>query len=374
MAQRPSPFRRQVRRPARVATILTTGLTLGAVAVIPVSTAAATPTAAEARSAESLGATRTAARAKGTAARRHLGTPVSKKRWHSGAWVGGHMSAERTNRWGAWRGAVNDVTLTFPEYATWKTMGDSAWHVDTFKGATGRLVYGLPLLPREAQPAQLKDVAAGRHDATFRKIARDLRTRGRGDAVVKIGWEANGSWTAYRSTTANAARYRAAWRRVAKVMATESPALVLSFEINCGSQLKGQRNRIDSLTRLYPGDDVVDLVGCSAYDWASLGATTERQWRSALRPARSPGLADVAAFARARGKGLSISEWGLASTSRGGHGDNPFYLRKMKQFFDANADILVLEMYFNEATTMGNSLWPETPQNPRAAAVYRQLW
>ena len=47
-------------------------------------------------------------------------------------------------------------------------------------------------------------------------------------------------------------------------------------------------------------------------------------------------------------KGLSISEWGLATKRRNGNGDNPFYIRKMKQFFDANADILVLEQYFNE--------------------------
>lgn len=333
-------------------------------------------TGAQANSASNATATTTLAAqgAPGASAKRYLGTSPSRLAWFSGAWVGGDMSAARVNRWGPWRGTPSDTTLTFPEYATWDTLTHSAWHIDTFKGFAGRLVYGLPMLPKNAKPAQLKDVAAGKHDATFRTIARDLRNRGRGNAIVKVGWEANGDWMSFSATATTAPTFRAAWRRIAQVMAKESPGLVFSFEVNCGTALRGQTNRLDSLTRLYPGDDVVDLVGCSTYDWWITGATTEATWKTAIRPARGPGIADVAVFARAKRKGLSISEWGLAAKSRSGNGDNPFYIRKMKQFFDANADILVLEQYFNEPAGMGNSLWPEAPQNPKAAAVYRQLW
>lgn len=311
----------------------------------------------------------------GAAAQRYLGTSASAHVWHSGAWVGGWMNAARAARWGTWRGTPSDVTLTFPERGTWAQLADSTWHIDTFKGFRGRLVYGLPLLPDTAKPADLKAVAAGRQDAVFRKVARDLRTRGRGNSVVRIGWEANGTWMPYSVTTANAADYRAAFRRVATVMNKESPALLFSFDINCGTQLRGQTSRLDSLTRLYPGDDVVDVVGCSTYDWDVIGATTEASWRRALAPTKAVGVGDIAAFARARGKGMAISEWGLARTSRDGHGDNPFYLAKMKQFFDANNDVLVLESYFNAPEDhMRNSLWTEAPQNPKAAAVYRRLW
>ncbi|WP_226344258.1 hypothetical protein [Agilicoccus flavus] len=312
----------------------------------------------------------------GAYARKYLGASRSSLAWHSGAWVGGWMSATRATRWGTWRGTPSDVTLTFPESRTWADIQRSTWHIDTFKGFRGTLVYGLPLLPKTAKPAQLRAVAAGKHDATFAKVARDLRARGRGKTVVRIGWEANGTWMPYSVTAGTAATYRAAFRRVAKVMEKQAPGLLFSFDVNCGTTLKGQRNRLDSLNRLYPGSDVVDMVGCSAYDWDVLGATTEAGWRRALKPGKGVGLGDVAAFARAKRKGLAISEWGLAGRHRDGHGDNPFYIRKMKQFFTANADILVLESYFNvaEKTDTASSLWPEAPLNPRSAAVYRALW
>ncbi len=332
-----------------------------ATTLAPAPAAAAAPAAAKPRA--------------GAAANRILGVSKSSHAWHSGAWVGGFMSATRATRWGTWRGTVSDSTLTFPEWNTWKQLESSTWHIDTFKGFKGRLVYGLPLLPKSAKPAELTAVAAGKHDASFRKIARDLRTRGRGNSVIRIGWEANGNWMPFSVTASTAKNYKAAYRRVAQVMKKESPGLIFSFEVNCGTPLRGQTNRLDSLTRLYPGNDVVHLIGCTAYDWDVIGANSEASWKRSIRPARAVGVADVAAFARSKGKGLAFNEWGLAPKNRDGHGDNPFYLRKMKQFFTANADILVIENYFNEpAKTMLSSMWTEAPQNPKSAVVYRQLW
>ena len=158
-------------------------------------------------------------------------------------------------------------------------------------------------------------------------------------------------------------------------MAKESPALVFSFEVNCGTALKGQKNRLDSLTKLYPGNDVVDLVGCATYDWWITGARNEKTWRTSIRPPKGPGIADVASFARAKRKGLSISEWGLATKRRKGNGDNPFYIRKMHQFFRANSDVLVLENYFNVPDKhMKNSIWSVKPQNPKSGVEYKRLW
>lgn len=344
----------------------------------PPATTSATIVAVPAASAAAAATSRPAAAKKpapGAAARRYLGVSPSRHAWFSGAWVGGYMSAARAASWGTWRGTPSDVTLTFPERRTWADIEKSTWHIDTFKGFRGVLVYGLPLLPTTAKPAQLGEVAAGKHDATFAKVARDLRARGRGKAVVRIGWEANGTWMSYSVTARTAPAYRAAFRRVAKVMKAAAPGLLFSFDVNCGTTLSGQSNRLDSLNRLYPGNDVVDLVGCSAYDWDVIGATSEASWKRALAPAKGVGIGDVARFARTHGKGLAMAEWGLAAKSRDGHGDNPFYIRKMKQFFDANADVLVLESYFNAPEAdMRNSIWAQVPQNPKAGAAYRQLW
>ena len=55
-------------------------------------------------------------------------------------------------------------------------------------------------------------------------------------------------------------------------------------------------------------------------------------------------------------------------------GDNPFYIEKMRSFFEANADVLVLESYFSEPeTSLANSIW-DPDQNSQASAVYARLW
>ncbi|WP_168582991.1 glycoside hydrolase family 26 protein [Gephyromycinifex aptenodytis] len=340
----------------------------GAPAAQAATMSAVTPTNA---GAGYLAATR---RPPGYQAKRYLGTSRSVHPWHSGAWTGGWMSDTRATKWGTWRGTPSDAAMTFPEKRTWAAISNSTWHIDTYRNFRGTLVYGMPLMPSTNKPVHLKSVAAGRHDAVFRKVARDLRTRYKGKTVVRLGWEANGNWMSYSATAKNAGDYRAAYRRAAKVMKKENPSIVMSFDINCGTPLTGQRSRLDSLTKLYPGDDVVDLVGCSWYDWDVIGAKNERQWRSALQPRYAVGPADITNFARAHNKGASFPEWGLAH-AWDGNGDNPFFMTKVKQFFTANADVLVLECYFNvPEKPMLNSLWSEAPQNPKAAAVYRRLW
>lgn len=352
---------------------ITAALSAALVVSSVASSAAGAP--AVAAPAEGSMATATGRAASGTMARKYLGTPRSGLSWHSGAWTGEYMSAKNATKWGTWRGRASDATPTFPESQTWSDIRNSTWHIDTYKGFRGTLVYGLPLLPARSKASELKQVAAGSQDATYRKVARDLRTRYTGGpVVVRIGWEANGTWMSFSATKSTAATYRAAFRRAATVMKKENPRLIVDFDINCGTPLRGQTSRLDSLTSLYPGDDVVDLIGCDTYDWDVLKARTDRQWNAALRPRNSVGIQDVADFARKRKKGLSFPEWGLTH-AYDGHGDNPYYIRRMQQFFRANSDVLVLENYFNVPDShMRSSIWPVKPQNPKSGAEYQRLW
>ena len=44
------------------------------------------------------------------------------------------------------------------------------------------------------------------------------------------------------------------------------------------------------------------------------------------------------------------------------------------EFFDANADVLVIESYFNEpGTSLNNSIWDPVVM-PKASETYRRLW
>ena len=294
--------------------------------------------------------------------------------WPSGIWLGGAMSDREVRAFGRWRGLAVDTVTTYPAYESWDEIRRSEWHVSTFNGGRGRLAYGLPLLP-EAKGASLEQVAAGRHDAVWRSVARTLVTHGRGHSFVRIGLEANGTWFPWGATASTADDYRAAYRRVARVMSSVAPRLLFVFDISCGVALEGaESDRLASLTRLYPGDDAVDVIGCDHYDSWSAAAETEAEWADSISPATGPGLSDVVQFAREHKKRFAVPEWGLSSKRANGAGDNPFFIRKMFEFFSANRDVLAFENYFDEPDPyLGSSLYLE-PQNPRSAKAYRQLW
>ncbi|MBA8793251.1 hypothetical protein FHX74_000845 [Friedmanniella endophytica] len=307
-------------------------------------------------------------------ARTLLGTPPSGSPWFSGAWVGGGVAtAQRYKAFGTWRGKPLDAATTYPASGSWSEISESNWHISTFNGFPGVLVYGLPMLPTN-DPGDFDSIVRGEHDDVYRQVAKDLLANQRGRAIVRIGWEANGDWFPWNTRASQAAAYRNAFRHIVGVLRSVAPDLVIDFDLACGTKLRGQDSRTDALTDLYPGDDVVDLVGCDTYDWYNTITTDDATWARTQHPSSSVGIGDVAAFARAHGKGLSVPEWGLADPSQQGRGDNPLFIERMRGFFEANQDILVLESYFSEPeTSIRNSIY-DPVQNPASAAAYRRLW
>ena len=307
-------------------------------------------------------------------ARQLLGAPRSGSPWLSGSWAGGGTSTTaRYEGFGSWRGAPLDAATVYPEIDSWQAIAASDWHISTFAGFDGVLSYGLPLLP-EGGGGSFESIVAGEHDAVYQKIASDLVRNGRGNAIVRIGWEANGDWFPWNTTASNAAEFVAAFRHVVGVLRGTAPDLVIDFDLSCGTSLRGQQDRLDALNLLYPGDDAVDLVGCDFYDWYNTTSPDEAGWQRSIRPPSSVGIQDVAEFARAHGKGLTYPEWGVASEESEGVGDNPFFIQQVRSFFEANADILVLESYFSEPeTSLANSIW-DPAQMPRSADLYARLW
>jgi hypothetical protein len=307
-------------------------------------------------------------------ARTLLGAPRSGGAWLSGVWPGGsNISGERADEFGRWRGMATDAGVTFPATQTWQQIHDSSWHIDTYDGFGGVLAYGLPMLPTD-DDGSLRSIARGEHDWVYRKVAQDLVDHDRGRSIVRIGWEANGDWFPWNTRAGQAADYVAAYRHIVGVLREVAPEVVIDFDVACGTPLRGQSDRMDTLTKLYPGDDVVDLVGCDTYDWYHTTSTDPEGWQLTQRPRDAVGIADVADFARNHGKGLTVPEWGLASTEEGGAADNPYFIERMREFFDANADILVMENYFNEpATSLANAIW-DPVMMPKASEAYRRLW
>ena len=296
--------------------------------------------------------------------------------WASGVWTGGDWSPARVAAFGTWRGSPVSTVTAYPAYQTWAELAGSDWNVGVFDGFPGRLAYGLPLLPKTPGTGTLADVAAGAHDDAFTAVAQTLVKHQRGDAFVRIGLEANGDWFPWGASADgnDPAAFKAAYRHVAGVLRAVAPKLTLVFDIGCGHPLRDQATRLDSLTALYPGDDVVDVVGCDHYDAHSTISRTAAQFATSLTPGDAAGLQDVVDFARAHHKKFAIPEWGLTQLSAKGGGDNPYYIYAMYRFFQANAKDLAFENYFNEpAAYIANSIW-DVVQQPNAAAEYRTLW
>jgi hypothetical protein len=296
--------------------------------------------------------------------------------WASGVWTGGEWGADRVAQFGAWRGSTVDTAVTYPAYQTWQELAESEWHVKVFDGFEGTLVYGLPLLPRDSEGRGLDEVAAGQHDDAFNAVADVLAEHDRGDSYIRVGLEAQGDWFPWGAGNGENTPegFKAAFRHVAQLLKARLPESRIVFDTSCGAVLRGQDDRMDPLTELYPGDDVVDVIGCDNYDHYQLISHTEEQFESSLTPRRAAGLQDTLEFARAHGKKMAVPEWGLTAEGREGGGDNPYFIFAMYMWFSANAADIEFENYFNEpADYLGSSIWDEV-QNPEASAEYRRLW
>jgi hypothetical protein len=297
--------------------------------------------------------------------------------WPSGVWTGGEWGAERIAEFAAWRGTPVDTAVTYPAYDTWQQLSqESDWHVAVFDGFRGKLVYGLPLLPKDSAGHGLDQVAAGAHDDAFAAVADTLAAHHRGDSYIRVGLEAQGDWFPWGASNGENSpeSFKAAFRHVAALLKDRLPQARIVFDISCGAVLRDQSDRMDPLTKLYPGDDVVDVVGCDHYDHYQLIAHTQKKFDSALRPDRAAGLQDTLDFAREHGKQFAVPEWGLTAPEAHGGGDNDYFVFAMYQWLSANAADVAFENYFNEpAAYLQSSIWDQV-QNPRAAAEYRALW
>ncbi|MFZ0160068.1 MAG: glycosyl hydrolase [Kineosporiaceae bacterium] len=305
------------------------------------------------------------------------GAPAPVRTWPSGVWTGGTWGAERVAAFAQWRGSPIDTAITYPAYDTWQQMSEqSDWHVAVFDGFRGTLVYGLPLLPKDSAGHGLDEVARGDHDAVFTAVAATLRKHGRGDSYIRVGLEAQGAWFPWGVNNGGntAAGFKAAFVHVARLLRAELPKAKIVFDTSCGAPLRGQSNRMDLLTTLYPGDDVVDVVGCDHYDQYQLIGHNEKQFTKALTPDKAAGLQDTLDFARAHGKRFAVPEWGVAASSKSGGGDNDYFVYAMYMWFAANAKDIAFENYFNEPdATLGSSIWDQV-QNPKSSMEYKKLW
>jgi hypothetical protein len=133
-----------------------------------------------------------------------------------------------------------------------------------------------------------------------------------------------------------------------------------------------------STERTYPGSAYVDLVGMMIYDRHDPHpnqAAWDQQYLRRDRFGGPIGIGRYLEMAKRLGKKLAISEWAVSNNNNDPRStDNPFFVKKMHEFFQRNTASLAYEAYFNCASPgSGYQIAPGTI-NPKTAAQYKALY
>jgi hypothetical protein len=205
-----------------------------------------------------------------------------------------------------------------------------------------------------------RDGARGRYDRHFTALARNLVAAGLGSSVIRLAHESNyeGSKNPVGSTKAQQLAWRRFWARAVRTM-RRVPGARFSYDWTINAYWQPL-----PLASIYPGDDVVDIVGIDAYD-AGVRETIGR-WR--IVATRQNGVNAVAGFARAHRKPLSLPEWGLMprGTRWLGGGDDPAYIDGIARTLRTNR--IAYQAYFYAGDTAA-----QLRRSPRSLARLRAL-
>jgi Fibronectin type III domain/Glycosyl hydrolase family 26 len=155
-----------------------------------------------------------------------------------------------------------------------------------------------------------------------------------GNSVIRLGWEFNGSWMPWAAGN-DPVNYVAAYRHVVSLMRSV-PGVSFTFDwcMSWGPNATAP----DSV---YPGDDVVDIIGMDVYNtyFSPANADPMARWNTLLTAPY--GLNWLVTFSQAHGKPLSIPEWGtgedLINNGGTGGGDDPLFVANMSNFMESNS-------------------------------------
>jgi len=272
-----------------------------------------------------------------------------------------------------WRDRDVDVYLTWVNRGNWAEIRnpDIYGAISHYHGQPGQVSGGIGMLP-ENGAGNFADCADGDYDVYFRDVGTAMVAAGRGDAIIRLGWEANGDWYVWSIGSGDPADYIACFRRQVAAIREAAPNILIEWTMNKDSHT-GSRSVADA----YPGDDVVDIVGVDFYDWWP-AYPDAAAWNVDLDSTQNGGPRGIGAwldFAVSHGKQLALPEWGVADGGGGGGFDNPYYIERMYEFFSENAAHISYEAYFNcpHGDPGVFMVCPES-HNPSAGARYRSLY
>jgi len=286
--------------------------------------------------------------------------PVREPIWGLGVSAGGPNGVGQYERW---LGREIKLVNVYLSRRGWLALEHSvAPAARMWEGRDVRLVVGVPMLPPSG--ATLAEGAEGAYDRHFRRVAEELVAHGHEDAVIRVGWEFDASWYAWDARR-DPDSYRAFFRRIVEEMrSVEGSRFWFDWNSSGGDGTDP--------SSLYPGDDVVDIIGLDIYDSSSRPVTADPEARWLDHRQRPGGLDWLVSFAAERGKPISLPEWGLSTRHvDGAEPDNPDFVRRMHEFIEEH-DVLYYS-YFEHDNDEG-SFALSSGTFPLAAETYRQLF
>ncbi len=251
----------------------------------------------------------------------------------------------------AWAGGRLDAIQLHGGTAGWKDWLSSVqWQADMFANQDVNIMWSIPLIP---YGAKLGDAGAGKYDANYLAMAKQLAAASSGDdkIYVRLGWEFNGKGWNSSSAVGEPDNYAAAFRKFVDAARTVSDKFVFEW---CPGLDVWDMNPEDA----YPGDKYVDVIGVDMYyntAWHDKDAVKAFDWF-----VKQPyGLQWQQDFAAAHGKQTAVAEWGINT-------DSPEFVKLAMQWM-ADHD-MVYQNYWDSNAAFPGEL--SKGQYEKAAAAY----
>jgi hypothetical protein len=235
--------------------------------------------------------------------------------------------------------------------------GASAW-----SGSGFRLVLGVPILPGTGTLAQ---GATGAYDPYFTTLAKNLVSAGESDAILRLGWEFNGTWFPWSvQTGADAANFVKFWQHIVTTMrAVHGQKFAFVWNPN------GPSPTSYTPDQAYPGNAYVDYVGTDDYDnfWGT-PFTPAAAWANQL--SQQWGFNWLTSFAAAHGKPIAIPEWSDEYRTDGhGLGDDPSFMDNMAAWFVSHKVAFADIWSYDSSSTYRNNILDGT--FPKSLAEFK---
>jgi hypothetical protein len=248
------------------------------------------------------------------------------------------------------------VQEQYAAYTSWASMVSSVQsNAAAWASYGSRLVLGVGIIPTGTSfPAtgNLSGSTLTSLQSTATSIAQALVSANLGNAIIRLGWEFNGSWYPW-AAQGNPGAYANAFQ----VWVTQMRAVAgADFQFEwCSIQAQGW-----NIASAYPGDSYVDYIGSDPYDedYTYTPNNTPTQsaltWSNILGTSGSPAytydsLDALVAFSAAHDKQVSLPEWGCWFRTDGhGLGDDPGYIQDIYNFVTNPADRVGYFNYFSD--------------------------